>query len=88
LVAAAFTQAVLPASTPISSPQYHQAVVDAVEKGGRQPKLAEAFAGCIQQILKNAGIRTVGAAERIRQNPSGDKRVADGALQCAAAAAP
>jgi hypothetical protein len=87
-VTAAFTQTVLPASTPISSAQYHQAVLAAVDRGGKRPKIAEAFAGCIQRVLESAGIQTVGEAEKIRQNPGANKRVADGALQCLGSAKP
>jgi hypothetical protein len=85
---AAFTQTVLPASTPISSARYHQAIVSAVQKGGKTAQIAEVFAGCIQKILENAGIQTVAEAERIKQNPSSDKPVARYALQCLAASAP
>src|SRR5581483_547100 len=86
---AAFTKTVLPGSTSIGSDQYHRAIVSAVETGRkRKPQVAEAFAGCIQQILENAGIHTVGEAEKIKRNPSGDKPVADGAMQCLAAASP
>jgi hypothetical protein len=86
---AAFTRTVLPASTAISSDQYHQAIVAAVDRGRKTtPKIAEAFAGCIQRILQNADIRTVGEAARIKRNPTGDKRLAGFVLQCLAAAGP
>ena len=87
-VTAAFTQTVLPESLPIGSTQYHDAVVNAVEKGKRSPQIAEAFAGCVQKVLEDAGIETVGQAETITRNPSGDRRVADGSLQCLGSAGP
>ena len=85
---AAFTRTVLPDSTPIGSAQYHDAVVDAVEKAGKAPKTAQAIANCIQQVLHNAGIATVGDADAVKRNPTGNKQVANGALQCLASAAP
>lgn len=88
LQTAAFTQSVLPMSTPISSPQYHDAVVSVFVKARRSPKIADVFATCLQTILEQAGINTVGQAQPIKQNPSGNKRVADGALQCLGSAAP
>jgi hypothetical protein len=87
-VVAAFTKTLLPVSTPISSSQYHTAVVNAANVGGKRPRVAEAFASCIQKILEDAGFQTVGDAEKIKQNPSSNKRVADGALQCLASANP
>ena len=85
---AAFTRTVLPDSTPIGSAQYHDAVVEAVEKAGKAPKTAQAIANCVQQILHNAGIATVGEADVLKRNPTGNKQVANGALQCLVSAAP
>jgi hypothetical protein len=85
---AAFTQTVLPASTPISSAQYHDAVVKAVQSAGKSPKTGEVIASCVQKILADAGITTVGQAAKLKQHPTANKRVADGALQCLGSAAP
>ena len=85
---AAFTRTVLPASTPISSPAYHDAVVKAVVRAGRNAKTGEAIANCIQQILRNAGIETVGEADKLKQDPTGNRQVASGALQCLGSATP
>lgn len=85
---AAFTQTVLPASTPIDSALYHDALVKAVEKAGKKAVAGQAIADCMQQILQRAGIQTVGEARRIKQDPTGDEQVAKGALQCLASAAP
>jgi hypothetical protein len=85
---AAFTQTVLPASTPISSTRYHDALVRAVEKAGRKAKVGEVVANCMQQILQHAGIETVGEASKIKQDPTSDKQVANGAVQCLVSAAP
>jgi non-canonical (house-cleaning) NTP pyrophosphatase len=63
-------------------------VVEAVEKAGKAPKTAEAIANCIQQILHNAGIATVGEADAVKRHPTGNKQVANGALQCLVSAAP
>ena len=85
---AAFTRTVLPASTPVSSAEYHDALVKAVETAGKTPKTGEAIASCLQQILQHAGIETVGEADKLKRNPTSNKQVADGAVQCLASAAP
>lgn len=85
---AAFTKTSLPASTPISSAPYHDALVKAVEQAGGKPKVGEAIANCMQQILRRAGIRTVGEAQKIKQDPTGNKAVANGAFQCLGASQP
>jgi hypothetical protein len=87
-VRAAFTRTFLPASTPISSTQYHDAVVKAVEAAGKGARAGVAIANCMQKILEGAGIRTVADAEAIKRDPTGNKQVANGALQCLASAAP
>jgi hypothetical protein len=79
---------VLPASTPINSTQYHDALVRAVEKAGKKAKVGEVVANCMQQILQHAGIETVGEASKIKQDPASDKQVANGAVQCLVSAAP
>ena len=85
---AAFTQTVLPLSTPIRSTEYHYSIVKAVVAAGKGPRAAEVIAGCMQKVLEEAHIETVGAADKLKRDPTGDKQVGDGALQCLGSAAP
>ena len=77
----AVSNAGLPSSTPISSAQYHNAVVKSLESDGQSSAKANIKANCLQKVLEDAGLNTIADVQKLH-DPVKAKQIVDASTKC------